>query len=471
MTTVENNVDKGYRSQLESQKNSYKVDVSKFCIKSIIKKKRDGQSLTNDEVEYFVKSVTNKSLDKEQIGALLMAIWLRGMTVSEMTQLTFSMVHSGITLTWPEQWKGTLADKHSTGGVGDKISLVLTPALAACQIKVPMISGRALGHTGGTLDKLEAIPNFSVSQSPNQIVNILDKVGCCIVGQTEEIVPADRILYSTRDITSTVDSVPLIVSSIVSKKAAENLSALVLDVKFGTAAFMKEKDMAHKLASDMVRVSNGLGIKTTAVLTSMDAPVGYAVGNALEVLESLRCLHGEGPHDLEELVLTQGALLLRSLDRVKDLDQGRSKIHEVIHNGKALEKFEDMLICQGVSSDHAKKLCTREREFDVMTAARHVTNIQAQSEGYVHGIEPLLIAGVSAGLGGARKSHDDRINHSVGVMLRCHIGVKVNNGDVIASVHHDQPSLPSNFYNDVLRAVHIQPNQAPQLNRIEQIIS
>uniref|UniRef100_A0A8B9UNC3 Thymidine phosphorylase n=1 Tax=Anas zonorhyncha TaxID=75864 RepID=A0A8B9UNC3_9AVES len=239
-------------------------------------------------------------------GAMLMAIRLRGMDAQETLALTRSMAASGRLLAWPRGWRGRLVDKHSTGGVGDKVSLALAPALAACGCKVPMISGRGLGHTGGTLDKLEAIPGFCVSQSPEQMQSILEQVGCCIVGQSEELVPADRVLYSLRDVTATVDSLPLITASILSKKAAEQISALVLDVKFGSAALYPTLESARELAQSLVAVGEELGIRTAAVLSSMEQPLGRCVGNALEVLEALQCLEGRGPGDLRELVTVLG---------------------------------------------------------------------------------------------------------------------------------------------------------------------
>ncbi|NWS87111.1 TYPH phosphorylase, partial [Toxostoma redivivum] len=239
-------------------------------------------------------------------GAMLMAIRLRGMDAGETLALTQAMASSGRTLAWPPAWHGLVVDKHSTGGVGDKVSLALAPALAACGCKVPMISGRGLGHTGGTLDKLEAIPGFRVSQSPEEMRHILEQVGCCIVGQSTELVPADRVLYGLRDVTATVDSLPLITASILSKKAAERLSALVLDVKFGAAALYPTQESARELARSLVEVGTHLGIRTAALLTRMEQPLGRAVGNALEVLEALECLQGSGPPDLRHLVTVLG---------------------------------------------------------------------------------------------------------------------------------------------------------------------
>ncbi|NXR90646.1 TYPH phosphorylase, partial [Hypocryptadius cinnamomeus] len=273
---------------------------------TLIRKKRDGERLEDAEIQSFVRGVTEGTAQQGQIGAMLMAIRLRGMDAGETLALTQAMASSGRTLAWPPAWHGLVVDKHSTGGVGDKVSLALAPALAACGCKVPMISGRGLGHTGGTLDKLEAIPGFRVSQSPEEMQHILARVGCCIVGQSAELVPADRVLYGLRDVTATVDSLPLITASILSKKAAERLSALVLDVKFGGAALYPTQESARELARSLVEVGAHLGIRTAALLTRMEQPLGRAVGNALEVLEALECLEGGGPPDLRHLVTALG---------------------------------------------------------------------------------------------------------------------------------------------------------------------
>ncbi|CAN0021143.1 unnamed protein product [Bubo scandiacus] len=262
---------------------------------TLIRKKRDGERLEDEEIRSFVQAVTEGTAQQGQIGAMLMAIRLRGMEAGETLALTRAMAGSGRALGWPPAWSGRLVDKHSTGGVGDKVSLALAPALAACGCKVPMISGRGLAHTGGTLDKLEAIPGFRVSLSPQEMCDVLERVGCCIVGQSEELAPADRVLYGLRDVTATVDSLPLITASILSKKAAEQLSALVLDVKFGSAALCPTQESAQELAQSLVAVGQQLGIRTAAVLSRMDEPLGHRVGNSLEVLEALECLEGGGP--------------------------------------------------------------------------------------------------------------------------------------------------------------------------------
>ncbi|NXA02833.1 TYPH phosphorylase, partial [Nesospiza acunhae] len=324
---------------------------------TLIRKKRDGERLEDAEIRSFVRGVTEGTAQQGQIGAMLMAIRLRGMDAGETLALTRAMASSGRTLAWPPAWHGLLVDKHSTGGVGDKVSLALAPALAACGCKVPMISGRGLGHTGGTLDKLEAIPGFRVSQSPEEMQHILARVGCCIVGQSAELVPADRVLYGLRDVTATVDSLPLITASILSKKAAERLSALVLDVKFGEAALYPTQESARELARSLVEVGAHLGIRTAALLTRMEQPLGRAVGNALEVLEALQCLEGGGPPDLRHLVTALGGVLLWQSGMATGAEQGRERLARALDDGSALGTFEAMLGAQGVPPDTARGLC------------------------------------------------------------------------------------------------------------------
>ncbi|XP_069909236.1 thymidine phosphorylase isoform X2 [Oryctolagus cuniculus] len=307
----------------------------------LIRTKRDGGRLTEADIGGFVRAVVDRSAQDAQIGAMLMAIRLQGMDLEETSALTQALAKSGQQLEWPEAWHQQLVDKHSTGGVGDKVSLVLAPALAACGCKVPMISGRGLGHTGGTLDKLESIPGFSVLQSPEQMQALLEGVGCCIVGQSEQLVPADGILYAARDVTATVDSLPLITASILSKKAVEGLSALVVDVKFGEAAVFPSQEQARELARALVGVGAGLGLRVAAALTAMDNPLGRNVGHTLEVEEALLCLDGLGPPDLRDLVTRLGTVeRIRALALARvlhELGAGRSRAGQPLRHGVGAE--------------------------------------------------------------------------------------------------------------------------------------
>lgn len=401
--------------------------------------KRDGEQLRDEEIQSFVRSVTEGSAEQGQIGAMLMAIRLRGMDAQETLALTRAMAASGRLLAWPLGWRGRLVDKHSTGGVGDKVSLALAPALAACGCKVPMISGRGLGHTGGTLDKLEAIPGFCVSQSPEQMQSILEQVGCCIVGQSEELVPADRVLYSLRDVTATVDSLPLITASILSKKAAEQISALVLDVKFGSAALYPTLESARELAQSLVAVGEELGIRTAAVLSSMDQPLGRCVGNSLEVLEALQCLEGGGPADLRELVTVLGGLLLWQSGMAPTAEQGQERLARALDDGSALRTFEAMLGAQGVPPDTARLLCagTPQQRRQVLGQAGTREELLAPREGTVQQIEALPLAHVLHELGAGRTRAGEAINPRVGAEVLVAVGQHLREGEPWLRLHHD----------------------------------
>ncbi|XP_074684288.1 thymidine phosphorylase [Strix aluco] len=409
------------------------------ALPTLIRKKRDGERLEDEEIRSFVRAVTEGTAQQGQIGAMLMAIRLRGMEAGETLALTRAMAGSGRALGWPLAWSGRLVDKHSTGGVGDKVSLALAPALAACGCKVPMISGRGLAHTGGTLDKLEAIPGFRVSLSPQEMCDVLERVGCCIVGQSEELVPADRVLYSLRDVTATVDSLPLITASILSKKAAEQLSALVLDVKFGSAALCPTQESARELAQSLVAVGQRLGIRTAAVLSRMDEPLGHRVGNSLEVLEALECLEGGGPPDLRELVTTLGGLLLWQCGLAEVAEQGRERLGRALDDGSALRTFEAMLEAQGVPPDTARRLCagTPPQRCQVLGQASVREELPALCGGWVQQVEALPLARVLHELGAGRARAGDPINPRVGAEVLVAAGQRLQEGEPWLRVHHD----------------------------------
>ncbi|XP_049616427.1 thymidine phosphorylase isoform X2 [Syngnathus scovelli] len=372
---------------------------------------------------------------------MLMAIWQRGMDTRETATLTKEMMLSGEVMSWPREWAGLLVDKHSTGGVGDKVSLVLAPALAACACKVPMISGRGLAHTGGTLDKLESIPGFSVHQSAQQVRAILSSVGCCIVGQTETLVPADRILYATRDITGTVDSLPLITASIISKKGAESLTALVLDVKFGRAALFKDLRDAKELARLLVNAGNELGMRTGAVLSRMDGVIGRSVGNVLEVIEALDVLKTGGRPDLMELVATLGGLLLAMTGLAADQSEGRRKISQAVSGGAALLKFQAMMEAQGVAKETARALCSAHTDyFTILRKAKHQLDLSASHDGVLMDVDGLVLAEVVHKLGAGRSKAGQPVNHSVGAELLLSLGQKITKGTPWLRVHYEEPA-------------------------------
>lgn len=412
-------------------------DTFQFRIADIIGKKRNGLPLSSQEIRHVVKETMRGQVQDSQLGALLMAIWLRGMNPEETMSLTKEMVASGCVLTWPEEWRGLLVDKHSTGGVGDKVSLPLAPALAACGCKVPMISGRGLGHTGGTLDKLESVPGFSSKQSPEQMLEILHSVGCCIVGQSANLVPADKILYEMRDVTATVDSLPLITASVMSKKVAESLSALILDVKFGEAAQSPTIEDARRLAHSLVSVGVSLRIPTIALITNMDNPIGHCVGNSLEVIEALKCLEGKGPEDLRELVTRTGGYLLWLCGQAVSESQGAEKIAKVLDDGSALQCFRKMVEAQGVQPDIARSLNSNSN----LGKVSHIEELIAQTTGTVELIRARTIAEILNTLGAGRKKATDVINHSIGAELLVRVGQHVEKGFPWIRIHYEKPPL------------------------------
>ncbi|XP_069678312.1 thymidine phosphorylase-like [Periplaneta americana] len=412
----------------------------------LLRKKRDGHELTEEEIELFINYVVNGVAEDCQIGAMLMAIYLNGLSEKETINLTKSMVNSGEKLEWNTKWENLLVDKHSTGGCGDKISLILAPALAACGFKVPMMSGRGLEHTGGTLDKLESIPGFRVELTNSEMKAALETVGCFIAGTTSTLSPGDRELYKRRDITATVDSIPLIVASIVSKKVAEGTKTLIMDVKVGSAGFMKSEVTARDLASKLIKVSASLGVQTRAVLSTMDSPIGHNVGNALEVAEAIECLRGGGPDDIRELVTTLGGVVLQMKGRVKTLDEGKNVILNAIKSGEALKKFQSMLTCQGVVKKVATELC-QGNMWTVLPAVApgQITVIKAPISGRIVEVDALQVAKAVWKLGAGRSKAAEPIDYSVGVKLVHLKGDRVEKGDDLMEIHHKSPKLSSSI--------------------------
>jgi thymidine phosphorylase len=387
-------------------------------------------------VEHVVSNSSNELWDNSEIELVLRAIFEFGIGPEETAELTNSMRINGRCLEWPEECKHLVVDKHSTGGVGDKVSIPLAPALAACGLKVPMISGRGLGHTGGTLDKLESLPEFNVSLSIEEILLQVTDIGIAMVGQTNDLVPADRRMYAIRDVTGTVASQALITSSIISKKAAESLHALVLDVKFGRAAFMKEKNDARDLATAMVDASKRCGIKTTAVLTTMDHPIGNAIGNSLEILESIETMRGNGPFDLEELVCALGGELLHATGIADNLEIGFVMIQDSLHDGTALQCFIQMAVSQGVDLsvfDTEHSLCLA---LGLLDSELNTTEISSSFSGTVSDIDAMKLALIALDLGAGRKKIEDNIDHSVGFLLNVEIGQSIENGEIWITAYH-----------------------------------
>ncbi|MCA9245892.1 MAG: thymidine phosphorylase [Planctomycetales bacterium] len=387
---------------------------------TIIAHKRDGGKLTSEEISFFLRGYVAGTIPDYQMSALAMAVYLRGMDDQETAALTLEMLHSGDSLVWPAAEQPTV-DKHSTGGIGDKVSLVLAPLLACCGVRVPMISGRGLGATGGTLDKLESIPGFRTDLNEEEIRRLVDEVGCVITGATANLAPADRKLYALRDVTGTVASIPLITASIMCKKLAESLDALVLDVKFGSGAFMKTFAAARELAQSMVDVGRQVGVSTVAVLTDMNQPLGRMAGNAVEVNESLDVLAGAGPADVRELTLALAAELLTSAGATANAIEARQLAQRHLDSGRALEKFRAMVAAQGGDLESERSIAPAKV-------------IDAEQGGFVAAIDTQQIGLAIVELGGGRKNLADQIDHSVGIETLVRLGDPVRVGDPLLRV-------------------------------------
>jgi len=393
----------------------------------VIARKRDGAELERGEIEAFVRGATDGSWADYQLSALLMAIYLKGMTDRETAAMTGAMLKSGVVADL-SGIKAPKADKHSTGGVGDKVSLHLAPMVAACGVVVPMISGRGLGHTGGTLDKLEAIPGFRVGLSIAEYRSQLERIGLALIGQTAELAPADRKLYALRDVTATVECIPLICASILSKKLAEGIDFLVLDVKFGRGAFMRDKARARELAVAITSVAKAMGKPARAVLTSMDEPLGHAVGNALEVAESIGCLKGTGACDLMEVTYALGEQMLVLAGVARDAAGARASLEKSVSSGAALGKFREMVAAQGGDARVAE-------EPDRLPQARLRHPLSAARAGFVTDVDAMGVALAALRLGAGRAKAEDPIDHAVGVDALVKVGDRVKAGGALCVIH------------------------------------
>ena len=391
----------------------------------VISHKRDRKALSDEEIRFMIDGYARGVIPDYQMSALAMAIFLNGMNEHEISTLTDAMIASGSRLV--PVGDTPRVDKHSTGGLGDKTSLILAPLLACCELHVPMISGRGLGITGGTLDKLEAIPGFRTNLSEQEIKTQLQSVGCVITGATDTLVPADKKLYGLRDVTATVPSIPLITASIMSKKIAESLTALVLDVKFGSGAFLATEALAEELAASLIRVGTDAGVQTTALITDMTQPLGAMVGNACEVDESIEVLQGGGPADVRELTLELAARLLINTQRESNLDEARLRLCRLLDSGAAMQRFDRMVQEQGGSLSAPRPLGTS-----------HV--VEAASSGNVHFIDGQLLGQAMIAMGGGRKVAGEKIDFSVGLRMRCKIGDAVSVGDPLLDILCDDPN-------------------------------
>lgn len=395
----------------------------------IIEKKRNGETLTQEEIHFWIHEYVNDRIPDYQVSALCMAIYFRGMNDDETSWLTHEMLYSGDIIDLSDI-DGIKADKHSTGGVGDKTSLSLAPMVASCGLKIAKMSGRGLGHTGGTLDKFESIEGMNIALSEEDFKKQVNEIGISIIGQTKQVVPADKKLYSLRDVTATVQSIPLIASSIMSKKLASGSNTILLDVKFGEGAFMKTPEEAELLAKTMIAIGNKLGRDTRAIISSMEQPLGNAIGNALEVEEAIATLKDEGPSDFKELCMHAGAIMLMQGNIASTEQEARAILQENITNGKALAKLIQMVQAQGGNIEQIKHP-------ELLPKAKKQIDIFSKDEGYVQRLNALELGTLAMMIGAGRRIKDEKINHAVGIVLNKKEGDYVKQNDLLAVVHTD----------------------------------
>ena len=427
----------------------------------VIAKKRDGGKLTQEEIHFVIDGYTKGNIPDYQMSAFLMAVFFRGMDAEETLHLTMEMVGSGETLDLSGV-TGITADKHSTGGVGDKTSLVLVPMVASLGVKMAKMSGHGLGHTGGTLDKLESIPGFSIDVPREKFMQQLDEVGMVIAGQTADLVPADKKMYALRDVTATVNSIPLIVSSIMSKKLAAGAKTIVLDVKVGKGSFMKTEEDARVLAQSMVDVGRLAGRNTVAVITDMDQPLGMTVGNALEVYEAIRTVKGELRGELLELCLVLGSCILTASGMCADMEEARAKLLATIEDGSAANKLKEFIAAQG--GDPAVV-----DEPSILEIAPYSMNIRCEEAAYISSIDALGVGMASLKLGGGRVTKESDVDHGVGVVLYKKVGDYVEAGDVIATVYArtlEEALMGADLVNDCIEMSDTPVDAAPFIRGI-----
>ncbi|MBD3168273.1 MAG: thymidine phosphorylase [candidate division Zixibacteria bacterium] len=429
----------------------------------MIAKKRDGHSLSRDEIESFIKDYTNGRIPDYQVSALLMAVYFRGMNIGETRALTGAMMNSGDVLDL-SAIEGMKIDKHSTGGVGDKLSLMIAPMAAACGLKVPMVSGRGLGHTGGTLDKLESIPGYKTDLSEKKFIDIINSCGASIIGQTAQIAPADKKIYALRDVTATVESIPLITASILSKKLASGTDGIVFDIKCGNGAFMKTISDAQELARSLVETAREFGKQCRAVITSMDQPLGFAAGNSLEVIEAIKYLKGKRPADADDVIIALGSNMLIIGGAAGDDKEARGKLEESISSGRALEIFAKMVELHGGDAHVID-------DYSLLPMADSAGEFKASSDGFLAEFDTMEI-GLSANmLGAGRSKVEDSVDHGVGFIFRKKLGDYLKEGDVIAEVYARSEESANNAISALSKAITIQPEESILAPRVIKVIS
>ncbi|MBB6175444.1 pyrimidine-nucleoside phosphorylase [Anoxybacillus tengchongensis] len=422
----------------------------------LIEKKRDGHALTKEEIQFMIEGYTKGDIPDYQMSALAMAIFFRGMNEEETAELTMAMVHSGDTIDL-SRIEGIKVDKHSTGGVGDTTTLVLGPLVASVGVPVAKMSGRGLGHTGGTIDKLESVPGFHVEISNDEFIELVNKNKIAVVGQSGNLTPADKKLYALRDVTATVNSIPLIASSIMSKKIAAGADAIVLDVKTGAGAFMKDLNDAKALAKAMVDIGNRVGRKTMAIISDMSQPLGYAIGNALEVKEAIDTLKGEGPEDLQELCLVLGSHMVYLAEKASSLEEARHMLEKAMKDGSALQTFKTFLAAQGgdasVVDDPSK-----------LPQAKYVIELEAKEDGYVSEIVADAVGTAAMWLGAGRATKESTIDLAVGLVLRKKVGDAVKKGESLVTIYSNREQIDDvkqKLYENI--RISATPVQAPTL--------
>lgn len=428
----------------------------------IIEKKRDGYELSKEEIQFFVEHYTKGHIPDYQASALLMAIYFQGMSSKECTELTMAMVQSGSTIDL-SMIKGIKVDKHSTGGVGDKTSIALAPMVASLGVVVPKMSGRALGHTGGTIDKLESIKGFSVNLDEEQFIEQVNKHLIGIIGQTENLAPADKKIYSLRDVTATIHSIPLIASSIMSKKIASGADRIVLDVKVGSGAFMKDYDKAKQLAKTMVSIGNHIGKHTVAIVSNMDQPLGKAIGNAIEIKEVIDVLKGEGPKDVTELCLALGSQMVRLAKKAESEEEARSALMQTLENGQALHKFKEFIKAQGGDERivHDPTLLPQS-DYQIM--------VQAETSGVIQSMQTDEIGKAVMMLGAGRETKEAKIDLSVGLIIHKKIGEYVNVGDPLFTIHSNTKNI-DNIKAKLLKSIKIAKENIPFPKTVLEVIT
>ncbi len=431
-------------------------------MQDIILKKRAKEELNLEELSFFINGYVKGDIPDYQVSALLMAICFNGMSKEETSNLTHLMMHSGDVIDLSEI-KGVKVDKHSTGGVGDKTSLVLGPLVASCGAKLAKMSGRGLGFTGGTLDKLESIPNMSISLTKEKFIKQVNDIGISIIGQTGDLVPADKKLYALRDVTGTVESIPLIASSIMSKKLASGSDTILLDVKFGNGAFMKDINSARKLATTMVEIGNSLNRDTRAILTDMNQPLGLAVGNILEVKEAIDTLNGKGPSDFKELCLEAASIILMQANICKTKEEALKMLNEKLNNKEAFNKFKEFIKAQGGDTSYIDD----PSKFDV---AKNIVEIRSNKKGYISSISAIDIGVAAMHLGAGRATKEDSIDYASGIILNKKVGDYVEVDDVLAYIHTNNEKFDEEI-NEVINSFIITNEKVDKTPIVYEVIS